>query len=328
MRNTKRTIFITGATSFVGANLVRRLIADKFNNVHIATREGSNKWRLTKYLSKIYEHKVDLRERVRLSKIIKKISPDIIFHLATQGIYGGDHLPHKEVIETNLLGTINLIDACDCLDYSCFINTGSSSEYGKKDASMKETDVCCPDNVYGITKNASTQYGQLVAKAKNKPIISLRLFSPYGPFDSRDKLIAAAIVNAIENKDLNLTNPETARDYIFIEDVLDVYLKAIDKAENFKGEIFNVGSGRQTKISEVIENIMQITGSKSRIKWGAYKSRAYDTQNWVANIEKTKKLLGCSPKYNLRKGLEETVNWFKTYLNSRDISKYFYNPRE
>jgi len=78
-------------------------------------------------LSKLNDHTVDLLEEKKLKELIKEIKPEIIFHLAAAGIYGGIHLPEKKLIETNFLGTVNLINACNDIDYKCFVNTGSSS---------------------------------------------------------------------------------------------------------------------------------------------------------------------------------------------------------
>lgn len=309
----KQKVLVTGANSFIGSNLVRRLANENYN-VHILARRTSNTWRIQD-LRTLQKHIVDLTEKEKLEQVVESINPDIIFHLATQGVYGGVHLDNKVLIETNFLGTINLIDACNNIDYNCFVNTGSSSEYGLKNTLMSEDTVCTPTNMYGITKNAATKYGQMIAKTKEKPIISLRLFSPFGPLDHKERLISTATIKALQNQDIKLANPKIARDYIFIDDVVDLYIKSIHKANEFKGEIFNVGSGVQTTIYDVIQNIMQITKSKSKIQWGNYPLRNYDSEIWVADISKTKELLEWEPKHNLRQGLEKTVSWFKENLS-------------
>jgi nucleoside-diphosphate-sugar epimerase len=310
----KNRVLITGATGFVGANLARRLVKEGYD-VHILTRKTSNKWRLFNVLSRLHDHIVDLREDTKLKKIIIKIKPNIIFHLATSGIYGGRHLAEKELIEINLLGTINLINACNDLDYKCFINTGSSSEYGPKDNPMRESDICGPINVYGITKLASTLYCNFIAKTDNKPIVTFRLFSPFGPYDDRSKLMTYAIINALQNKELSLANPDAVRDYVYIDDVLDLYIKCIDKVEEFKGEVFNVGRGSQTKISYVVNKVLELTNSTSLIKWNAVLPRSFDTKRWEADINKTCKYFNWKPRYSVDRGLEKTTTWFENNLS-------------
>jgi len=310
-----KKILVSGATSFVGSNLVNRLVNENYD-VHVLVRESSDKWRLSDSYDEINKHFVDLSEKEKLEGMVSEIQPDIIFHLATQGIYGGVHSADELLVKTNLIGTMNLINACNGTDYECFVNTGSSSEYGVKGGPMREDDACFPINMYGITKNASTQFGKLIAKAKNRPIVSLRLFSPFGPLDRKERFMSYAISNALQDNELMLGNPNSVRDYIFIEDVLDAYLNVMGKAREYPGEIFNIGSGNQSAISAVVQNILEITGSKSNVIWGESKPRDYDPKVWVAGIQKAKNLLDWEPRYNLKDGLEKTIYWFKNNLEN------------
>lgn len=307
-------ILVTGATGFVGSNLLRRLISHG-HDIHILTRNLSDKWRIIDCFSDLHNHTVDLRKQAELKVLINKIEPDVIFHLATSGMYGGVSRPDSEVIETNLLGTVNLINACNNTDYKCFINTGSSSEYGPKKEPMKETDLCEPVNLYGISKCAATLYGQSIARTRDKPIIGLRLFSPFGPFDDKSRLMTYAITNALANKPLLLGNPNAVRDYIYIEDVLDVYLQSIEIASGIKGEVFNVGSGSQTSISYIVNKIIEITDSKTKITWNSFPGRTHDTEKWEADVEKIGRSFNWRPKYRIDDGIRQTISWFENNLH-------------
>lgn len=306
-------ILVTGATGFVGSNMVRRLL-DEGHEVHIITRESSDKWRIRDILSNLNEHIVDLLDRNRLKPLLEQINPDVIFHLATLGIYGGIQSPEEEVIETNLFGTMNLINACENIEYRCFVNTGSSSEYGPKKELMKENDVCEPINVYGISKCAATLYGNFIARTKGKPIIGFRLFSPFGPYDDKSRLMTYAITSALQNKPLLLGNPNAVRDYIYIEDVLDVYLQSIEIAFRLKGEVFNVGSGSEITVSYIVNKIIEITNSKSEIKWNSFPGRAHDTDKWGADIKKVSRSFNWQPKYHIDDGIRQTISWFENNL--------------
>lgn len=298
-----RKVLVTGGAGFIGANLVRRLISQNFQ-VHALIRPDTNTSKIADILSRLKKHEVDLREAVKLKKIVREISPEIIFHLAATDVFS----------ISNFLGTINLISATREIDYHCFVNTGSSSEYGLKNKPMVESDMCKPVNFYGITKLASTLYGQLEALTKNKPILTLRLFSPYGPYDTQKRLIAAAIISALKNRDIVLTSPKVVRDYIFIEDVLDAYLACIEKGHQLAGEIFNIGAGRTQTIASVVDKIIKLTNSKSQLLWNYLPQNSPEPKIWQADIAKSKKLLGWQPKHSFDSGLAKTLTWFRKNL--------------
>ncbi|NJD76981.1 MAG: NAD-dependent epimerase/dehydratase family protein [Candidatus Methanoperedens sp.] len=306
-------LLVTGAAGFVGSNLTRRLIKEGYE-VHIITRETSDYWRIKDMLPCLKNHVADLLDEDGLKTVIQQINPDVIFHLANAGVYGGVHLPEKKVVETNFIGTMNLISASNDIDYKCFINTGSSAEYGPKKFPMKETDLCEPINVYGVSKCAATLYGNYIARIKDKPIIGLRLFSPFGPYDDKSRLMTYAITNALWNKPLSLGNPNAVRDYIYTEDVLDIYLQSINIASELKGEVFNLGSGSQATISYIVNKIIEITGSKSEIKWNSFPGRAHDTEKWEADVEKISKCFNWHPKYHIDDGIRQTISWFENNL--------------
>lgn len=308
------TVLLTGATGFTGANLAIRLVKEGYD-VHAITRKTSDKWRLSTVLNQIVDHVVDLRENDKLKETINKINPDIVFHLATAGVYGGKHLPDRDVIDVNFIGTFNLINACKEVDYRCFINTGSSAEYGPKNHPMKETDICEPINMYGITKVASTLYSNVVAKNENKPIINFRLFSPFGPFDDASRLMTYAITNAIRGKNLELANPDATRDYIYVGDVVDYYLGAIEKVDKLKGETFNIGSGQEKKISFVIEKIIEFTDSNSKVLWNRVEPRKIDAPFWEADMSKTDQQLDYVRREKFEAALKKTIDWFRDNLS-------------
>lgn len=314
-----KKVLITGATGFVGANITHRVINEGFE-VHILTRESSNMWRLEGILDKINDHKVDLTEALKLEEIIEKINPEYIIHLA---IYGGR--PNQEdeinILESNLIGTINLVNACKNIDYECFINTGSSSEYGKKKEKMKEIDECEPINMYGVTKASASMYCNYKALVDNKNIGTLRLFSPFGDFEDRGRLIPDLILGSLIDKKVRLANPDAVRDYIYIEDVCDIYLKILKEPKKLKGEIFNIGYGEQHSVKYMAETVKNIISTEVTLEYNAINGRKADTDIWVSSIEKIKERYNWKPKYNMEEGLKKSLKWFKNNMNLYSIEE-------
>lgn len=309
-------IFITGATGFVGSHLARRCVQDG-HDVHLLLRAASDPWRIQDILAKAETHIADLTDAGALKTIVNAIHPDVIFHLATHSIYGAHPAMGQDtdIIRMNFLATRALMDALNDIPYSCFINTGSSSEYGVKQSPMKETDACEPLNVYGVAKCAATLYGQYLAKTQKKPIITLRLFSPFGPYDDDKRLIPYVVREAFENHPLSLGNPHVARDYIFIDDVIDVYMHALRNARICAGEIFNIGSGRQQTVEDTVSAVLLATESTSIVSWGAKIMPIWDSEYWQADIAKTERILGWKPKHTFEEGLDKTIAWFQKNMH-------------
>lgn len=313
MINGAQKILITGAAGFIGSHLVRRLVKDG-HEVHVILREKSNTHRINDLLPQLNIHRGDLADNEFLRKLTEKIKPRGVFHLAAATIMSGVMASSEEVIRTNIAGSVNLIDALNGVDYDYFINTGSFSEYGFKDRPIKESDICEPIELYSITKLAQTLYSQTSARIKDKPILTFRLFTPYGPAVQKGRLIYNVIYNALRNQEISLTRPSVARDFIYVDDLIELYLEAADRAKKLKGEIFNAGSGVKTSLKELAGKAIKISGSKSGINWGAFPPVYYDSDKWQADMTKTFSKFNWRPKYDLDAGLAKTTDWLKTIL--------------
>ena len=302
-----RKVLITGSTGFIGANLVRRFL-EIGAEVHILTRTTSNKWRIDNALKDVNEYYVDLLNYEKLESIILDIAPEIIFHTAIYGSYPFQK-DIKKIIESNFIGTVNLVNACKKVDFELLVNTGSSSEYGIKSGPMTEEDVLEPVNDYGVSKAAATLYCQAVARGEKIPVVTLRLFSPYGYYEEPIRLIPSIIISCLKGRNPEVSSPNSVRDYIFVEDVIDAYMQVIETSD-IGGEIFNIGYGEQHSVGEVVNKIVELTGNNVWPEWGSVPKRANEPNVWQADVTKAKDILKWKPKYSLERGLAKTVKWF------------------
>lgn len=307
---------VTGGGGFIGANLVQRLILLGYD-VHLIWKESTDPWRLKDLSPKLKFHKVSLLNKKGLTNLVSKIKPLAIFHLAAHGAYPSQ-TDAGEIVKVNILGTLNLLEASKNTPYQIFVNTGSSSEYGIKTKSMKETDNLEPLTFYAASKAAVTLLCQVFAKEYQKPIVTVRPFSAYGPYEEKTRFIPTAICRLLKNKTVKITGNNVRHDFVFVEDVVDAYIALLKKKEKVSGKIINLGTGFQYTNCDVVDTIGKLTGKRVQIKKEIYVKRVWDTPFWVADTKLAKKLLNWQARHSLEKGLAKTIDWISKH-------KSFYN---
>ena len=177
---------------------------------------------------------------------------------------------------------------------------------------MGETDFLEPNSYYAVAKSAQTLLCQHVARSQKRPVITFRLFSVYGYYEEPTRLIPTLIRKCLSGEDLEMVSPKTARDFVFVEDVVDAYLK-VERLKDLSGEIVNIGSGTQSNLRQVVDLVLKLTGARVKVKWGKMPARIWDTSVWVANTKKCAKILGWKAETSLKEGLSRTIEWFRDH---------------
>jgi len=303
-------VLVTGAAGFVGANLVRALQASG-NEVSVFLRRESKTWRLADLIPKLKVYPVDISDKEAVQKAVAEIQPEVVYHLATYGGYPSQ----KDIavtFNTNLLGSLNLFQALESADsLKKLVNIGSSSEYGIKIDLRRETDFLEPTTSYGVAKASQTLLANYLGKQKNFPVVTLRPFSVFGPYEEPGRLITDLMLAAVSDRTAKLSSPLTRRDFIYVDDILAACFRAAEISGQ-NGEVFNIGRGRDQSIGDAVSLLEEIVGQKLSVEWGAEdKKRSFDTdQKWIADISKAKKYLGWEPAHSFKDGLEKTYQWY------------------
>jgi len=308
-----KNVLITGGAGFIGANFARKFLELGYK-ITIIEKKGVDFWRIHEIKNKIKIYFVELTDAKKTENLIEKIKPSIVLHFA---MYGGHQRVQKDIdriVDTNIKGTINLVNACHKTGVGCFINTSTSIEYGIKDKPMREDDMLEANDLYSITKSAGTLYCQMMARRFGFPAVIMRLSPVYGFFDEKERLIATIIKSCLTNSKLTLSQPDSVRDFIFIEDVISAYLSAIKNVKKAKGQIFNIGSGKQYAIAQVVKIIKNITHSKIKPEYGKIQSALLEPKVFILNNSKARNMLRWQQAYNLEDGLRKNIDWFKNNL--------------
>ena len=301
-----RNVVVTGASGFVGNCVARRLL-DEGYKVHLLLRPGANLWRLSGILDRFHTCEADVTDAETVRRVVHQIQPDAILHLATYGAYEWQNDP-STILQTNILGTHYLLEAAITTGAKLFISTGSSSEYGYRSEPMRESDRLEPNSIYAVAKAAQTHLCSLHAQNPNIAIVNFRLFSVYGPWEEPSRLMPTLIRRARASLPLTMAAPETARDFIYVDDVVDALIQ-FRILTQMAGQIFNLGTGMQSTLRDVVSAVQEIVGSKSNICWGAMKARKWDTAQWRADSSKARDVLGFTPRFSLRDGIAKMAAW-------------------
>ncbi len=298
-------VLVTGAAGFVGAVLARRLVADG-HEVEAVVHPRSDIWRLEGVEARV--HLIDLAEEPAASEVVDGVRPEWIFHLAAHGAYPSQS-DFRAMVRTNVLGTIHLVESCLRIGFDALVNTGSSSEYGFKDHAPAEDEEPRPSSDYAVTKLTATLYCRGAAARSGLSIPTLRLYSVYGPFEEPSRFVSQLAVRGLEGKLPPLVSPDVARDFVFVDDVVEAYLAAASRRGPEPGAVYNVGTGRQTSIREAVEVARRALSIETNPEWGTMPNRAWDTPVWIANPEKIERELGWKPRTTFEEGYSRFVRW-------------------
>lgn len=297
---------VTGGSGFVGANLVRRLLAEG-HEVGVLAKADTDSWRLADVSAEVRWFQAGPDLSAGVERALGELRPQWIFHLAAHGAYSWQR-DSAAILRTNVLGTARLVDACLAAGFEAFVNTGSSSEYGIKDHAPKEEESLAPTSPYAVGKAAATLYCSQAGRGSGARIATLRLYSVYGPWEEPRRFVPQLVARGLEGELPPLASPDTARDYVYVDDVTTAYL-AVARGDFEPGAIFNVGTGHQTSLREAVDIARRLLRIEVEPGWGSMADRSWDTSIWVADSSLLQERLGWRPETDLERGLRLTSSW-------------------
>ncbi len=314
-------ILVLGASGFVGANLLRSLIAVRRDVYGTTTRKPA--WRLAD-LPDDHVLMADLLIDSNLDALLDRLRPRTVLNCVAYGAYSFE-TDSPLIYRTNFHFLTRLLARLESRSIASFVHAGSSSEYGGNASGPTERDPTEPNSDYAVSKVAAANLIHYYGKCKDFPCANLRLYSVYGPLEDSSRLIPTLIRHGLEGSYPALVNPAISRDFVFVDDVTEAF---VDAALNLTGadfgESFNIGTGRKTTIGEVARTARDLFGIAGEPSF-TMPGRSWDVQDWYANNEKARSRLGWEPRTPFRRGLERTVAW---YRGLPDKAKYHQSSKK
>jgi nucleoside-diphosphate-sugar epimerase len=314
MEGMGQRVLVTGGAGFIGACLVRELLAAG-EDVSVLLRRGSKAWRLADIQDRITIHFADLQDRDAVFVAVRATRPAVVYHTVAHGAYPFQK-DRQAILTTNLLGTANLLDALDSIEFPVLVHTGSSSEYGHKDRSMREDDRLDPRSDYAVSKAAATLLCQAEAY-RGRPIVTVRLFSVYGPWEEPTRLVPYLMGCCLRGEAPRVTAGWQPRDFIYVADVIGL-LRTAARCPAAWGQILHAGTGRTQTVRDMVEAVVSVCGDgRMAARYGDEPVRADEPAVWVASRKHTSALTGWRPHHDLHDGVKHMWAWYTRWAGTR-----------
>ncbi|MEM7031231.1 MAG: NAD-dependent epimerase/dehydratase family protein [Chloroflexota bacterium] len=299
-------VLVTGGAGFIGNNLVRLLLAEDYqisvlDNFKVGQRDSLERLNLKIIAGDILDPNAVKRAVVGV---------DAVVHLAAQtGVPGSIEDPYGDC-QTNVIGTLNLLEACRHANVTKFIFASSNAPLGRQPPPATETKAPLPISPYGASKLAGEGYCLAYHGSWGLNTIVFRFANLYGPHSKHKKSVVAKFFNDIaETGRITVTGGgQQTRDFIYVEDLCRAVLLALNA--NVSGEVFQIATGVETSILELATMVQNLVDQE--IQMSHEPARIGDIQKNYSAITKVRDVLGWEPKMTLGDGLQETWRWFQS----------------
>jgi dTDP-glucose 4,6-dehydratase len=321
-----KKILVTGAGGFIGSHLVEKLVhlnaqVKAFVRYNSRGDPGLLSFLPLEILEKVTVVKGDLRDLPALMKIMQDI--EVVFHLGALIAIPYSYLHPVEVVESNTIGTLNILLAGRELGVNRIVHTSSSEVYGTAiRVPIDETHPLQGQSPYSASKIGADKLAESFYCAYNTPVVTLRPFNTYGPRQSTRAVIPTIITQVLTKNVVYLGNLEAARDFTYVSDTVEGFLKAA-QVPGLEGMTINLGVGKALSIGELADQIIALTGKEVRIQLDSDRLRPEksEVQLLISNNTLARERLNWSPQVDIREGLSKTIDWVSSHL-------YLYRPQQ
>jgi dTDP-glucose 4,6-dehydratase len=320
-------VLVTGAGGFIGSHLVERLHAEgakvrAFVRYNSRGDAGFLRQLPPETLTQLEIVGGDIRDSSAILTASEGV--DVIFHLGALISIPYSYVHPREVTESNILGTLNVLEAARHHQTARVIHTSTSEVYGTaRYAPIDERHPLQGQSPYSASKIGADKLVESFHLSFNLPVVTVRPFNTFGPRQSARAVIPTIITQALAGRDIKLGNLDTTRDFTFVDDTVDGFLKAA-QADGAVGGTFNLGTGVEIRVGDLAEKIIAATGSQAHVQVDAQRLRPDKSEvlRLISDNSLAQEALGWSPRVSLDEGLGRTIAWIRDHLDMYKVGKY------
>ena len=320
-------MLVTGAAGFIGSHLVERLLTEGAKVRAFVHYNSRNHWG---HLEELLPHQRqaveiisgDLRDPRRVDEAVD--GAEIVFHLGALIAIPYSYVAPQDVVMTNVLGTLNVLEAARRYGARRVVHTSTSEVYGTAQyVPIDERHPLVGQSPYAASKIGADQIALSYYMSFQLPVAIARPFNTYGPRQSARAVIPAIIVHALTQQHVMLGATFPTRDLNFVTDTVDGFLRIAD-TEGALGEVVNLGTGCEASVGDVAATIIRLVGRDIPVVFDANRVRpdASEVERLVADASKARTLLGWEPRYSLEQGLRATIDWIRQHLDHYKPATY------
>ena len=322
-----KPVLVTGAGGFIGSHLVERLV-ELGARVRAFVRYNSrNDIGLLRVLPAERRREIevivgDLRDAEAIQHAARGVQ--VVFHLGALIAIPYSYVHPREVVETNVMGTYNVLAACRELGVAKVIHTSTSEVYGTAlRVPIDESHPLQGQSPYSASKIGADKIAESFYRSFDLPVATIRPFNTYGPRQSARAVIPTIITQALTQDEIRLGSLDPTRDFTFVKDTVEGFLRVAESPRSV-GEQFNVGSDAEISIGDLAQKIVQLIGRDVKITTEAQRLRPpkSEVERLWADNRRAKELLGWSPRVSLDDGLRQTITWISQNLPRYRLGEY------
>jgi nucleoside-diphosphate-sugar epimerase len=301
-------ILITGGNGFLGSNIVRKLIKEN-HNVYVFSKSTNN---IQDVLDKIKFDFSSNNELINFEKEILEFSPEIVIHCGWSGGNSYQDVNDLNQLYENVVSSVKLIEILNKLKHKPkFIGFGSFSEYGNLPIPINENDTEQPINLYGLSKLTFKNYSKMLCDNYGMEWVWVRPCYIYGPNDVKTRLIPLLINKLLNDQEIILDDCNKIIDYLYIDDFVNYFYSLTQTPSE---GIYNICSGKQYNLKELIQDIHLLSQSKSKISFDPKLNRKFTSSHICGDNTKITKQSNYFPQLDINQGVLLTINYYKKLL--------------
>ena len=322
-----KKVLITGAGGFIASHLVERLVregADVRAFVRYNSRNDVGMLKLipADVFSQIEVMQGDLRDNEAVRKAVQGV--DTVFHLGALIAIPYSYVNPREVVDVNIMGTLNVMMAARDVGTRRVVHTSTSEVYGTAQyIPIDEKHPLQGQSPYSASKIGADRIAESFYRSFEVPVVTLRPFNTFGPRQSARAVIPTIITQTLTRDEVKLGSLEPSRDFTFVADTVEGFLR-VASADNVLGEEINLGNDTTISIGDLTEKIFGILGKSPKVIADSQRLRPGKSEVmklWASN-QKAKELIGWEPRVSLEEGLRLTIEWIKSHLDLYKPDEY------